>query len=51
MTEAVLFDFNGVLVDDEAQHCEALQSVLADEGIALSREQYYSHYLGLDDRT
>ncbi len=51
MTEAVLFDFNGVLVDDEAQHCDALQNVLADEGIALSREQYYSHYLGLDDRT
>src|SRR2546427_11014870 len=51
VTEALLFDFNGVLVDDEAQHCEALQNVLADEGIALSREQYYSHYLGLDDRT
>jgi len=49
--EAVLFDFNGVLVDDEAQHCEALQCVLADEGILLSREDYYAHYLGLDDRT
>jgi len=51
VTEAVLFDFNGVLVDDEAQHCDALQKVLADEGIALSREDYYAHYLGLDDRT
>ena len=51
MTEAVLFDFNGVLVDDEAQHCEALQHVLADEGITLTREQYYAEYLGLDDRT
>lgn len=51
MTEAVLFDFNGVLVDDEAQHCEALQRVLADEGITLTREQYYAEYLGLDDRT
>jgi len=49
--EAVLFDFNGVLVDDEPQHCWALQRVLADEGIALTREQYYAHYLGLDDRT
>jgi len=49
--EAVLFDFNGVLVDDEAQHCEALQRVLADEGITLTREQYYANYLGLDDRT
>lgn len=51
MTGAVLFDFNGVLVDDEAQHCEALQRVLADEGITLTREQYYANYLGLDDRT
>jgi HAD superfamily hydrolase (TIGR01509 family) len=49
--EAVLFDFNGVLVDDEPQHCVALQRVLADEGITLQREDYYAHYLGLDDRT
>lgn len=51
MTQAVLFDFNGVLVDDESQHCDALRSVLADEGLALSREEYYADYLGLDDRT
>ncbi|HLZ44097.1 MAG TPA: HAD family phosphatase [Gemmatimonadales bacterium] len=51
MIEAVLFDFNGVLVDDEPQHCWALQRVLADEGITLTREDYYARYLGLDDRT
>lgn len=51
MTEAVLFDFNGVLVDDEPQHCEALRTVLADEGIPLTRDEYYADYLGLDDRT
>jgi len=51
VTEAVLFDFNGVLVDDEAQHCEALQAVLRDDAITMSREQYYADYLGLDDRT
>jgi HAD superfamily hydrolase (TIGR01509 family) len=51
VTEAVLFDFNGVLVDDEPQHCEALQRVLADESITLTHEQYYAQYLGLDDRT
>jgi len=49
--EAVLFDFNGVLVDDEGQHYEAMQRVLADEDIALSREQYYAQILGLDDAT
>jgi HAD superfamily hydrolase (TIGR01509 family) len=48
--EAVLFDFNGVLVDDEGQHYEAMQRVLADEGIRLSREDYYAEILGLDDR-
>lgn len=51
LIKAVLFDFNGVLVDDEPQHCEALRRVLADERITLTREQYYAHYLGLDDRT
>jgi beta-phosphoglucomutase len=51
VTEAVLFDFNGVLVDDEAQHCRSLQEVLRDEGIALSRDEYYAAYLGFDDRT
>jgi len=51
MTEAILFDFNGVLVDDESQHCDALRSMLSDVGISLSREQYYADYLGLDDRT
>lgn len=51
MIEALLFDFNGVIVDDEGQHCDAMQQVLADEGIALSREHYYAHILGLDDRT
>jgi len=51
LIKAVLFDFNGVLVDDEPQHCEALRRVLADERITLTREQYYAQYLGLDDRT
>lgn len=51
MIQAVLFDFNGVIVDDEAQHCEALQHVLAAEDVTVTREQYYAAYLGLDDRT
>src|SRR2546430_16185604 len=50
VTGAVFFDFNGVLVDDEAPHCPALQAVVRDEGITLSREEYYAHYLGVDDR-
>ncbi|HEX9611860.1 MAG TPA: HAD family phosphatase [Gemmatimonadales bacterium] len=47
---ALLFDFNGVLVDDEDHHCEALRAVLREQGIELTREQYYAEYLGFDDR-
>ncbi|HTQ81405.1 MAG TPA: HAD family phosphatase [Thermoanaerobaculia bacterium] len=50
MIRAILFDFNGVLVDDEPIHLEMFQKVLAEEGISLSSENYYAHYLGLDDR-
>ncbi|HXF96203.1 MAG TPA: HAD family phosphatase [Gemmatimonadales bacterium] len=50
MTPAVLFDFNGVLVDDEEHHCAALRIALEAEGIELSREVYYAEYLGFDDR-
>jgi HAD superfamily hydrolase (TIGR01509 family) len=47
---AILFDFNGVLVDDEPLHLEMFQRVLADEGLSLPADDYYAHYLGLDDR-
>ena len=50
MLRAILFDFNGVLVDDEPIHLGLLQQVLGEEGIALSAEDYYRDYLGLDDR-
>jgi len=50
MTAAILFDFNGVIVDDEPQHCAALIATLAEYGYALDRESYYRDYLGFDDR-
>lgn len=50
MTEALLFDFNGVIADDEEQHREALSVVLAAQGIVVTREQYYADFLGFDDR-
>ena len=49
MLRAVLFDFNGVIVDDEPVHFKLFQKVLAEEGIPLSKEDYYSKYLGMDD--
>ncbi|MEM7583016.1 MAG: HAD family phosphatase [Acidobacteriota bacterium] len=50
MLRAILFDFNGVLVDDEPVHLELFQKVLAEEDIELTSDDYYAHYLGFDDR-
>jgi beta-phosphoglucomutase-like phosphatase (HAD superfamily) len=47
---AVIFDFNGVLVDDEPIHCALFTEVLAREGITLSKKDYHERYLGYDDR-
>jgi len=49
MHRGILFDFNGVIIDDEPQHCEALVASLAEYDIPLDRETYYRDYLGFDD--
>ena len=50
MLRAVIFDFNGIIVDDEPIHFRLFQRVLGEEGIVLTEEDYYSRYLGFDDR-
>lgn len=50
MLRALLFDFNGVLVDDEPLHFRLFRDVLAEEGIELTEPVYWSRYLGFDDR-
>ena len=50
MIRAVIFDFNGVLLDDEHVHFQLFQEVLAQEGVAITAEDYHTRYLGLDDR-
>jgi HAD superfamily hydrolase (TIGR01509 family) len=50
MTSGILFDFNGVIVDDESQHCDALIATLSGYGYTLERATYYRDYLGFDDR-
>lgn len=50
MLRAILFDFNGILVDDEPIHLEMFQRVLGEEGVTLTADDYYRDYLGLDDR-
>jgi len=49
MLRAIFFDFNGVIVDDEFLHCSLFQKTLAEQSIALSKEDYYQKYLGYDD--
>lgn len=53
MIRAVLFDFNGVLVDDEPIHFRLLREAMSGEGIdadaVLPEELYWSELVGLDD--
>ncbi|HVU00269.1 MAG TPA: HAD family phosphatase [Polyangiaceae bacterium] len=49
MFPATLFDYNGVLVDDEAVHLEAFRDVLGPLGLELSERAYVDRYLGFDD--
>jgi HAD superfamily hydrolase (TIGR01509 family) len=46
----VLFDFNGVIADDEAVHQEMLQRILTEEGITVTDAEYHEIYLGFDDK-
>ena len=49
MISAIVFDFDGVLVDSEPLHLRSYQEVLEPFGLSLPREKYYSSYLGYDD--
>src|SRR4051812_49112531 len=48
MIQAVLFDFNGVVVDDESLQMKAYQEVLGREGLTVTEADYYGS-LGMDD--
>jgi len=48
--KAIIFDFNGVIVDDEPLHLELFRKVMAEEGLTLTDEDYHEKYLGYDDR-
>lgn len=50
MLRALLFDFNGVLVDDEPIHLELLRRVLAEESVPARAAADYERYIGLPDR-
>jgi len=48
---AVLFDFDGVLVDSEPLHFRAMREALLAEGFTIAEEEYWRHLLAHDDRT
>ena len=50
MIRAIFFDFNGVVIDDEALHMQAYLEVLKDEGVTFTEEEYYDS-MGMDDKT
>jgi len=47
---AIIFDFNGVIADDETPHFLTFQQALQEDGLALTKEDYYGAYLGMDER-
>jgi beta-phosphoglucomutase len=47
--EALVFDFDGVLADSEPLHLRSYQEVLSPLGVTLTRDEYYTEYLGYDD--
>ncbi len=49
MLDAMIFDFDGVVVDSEPIHLACFRDVLAGCGIELTSEDYYGKYLGFDD--
>jgi len=50
MIQAIFFDFNGVIIDDEPLQMAAYKDVLGGHGIALTESDYYGS-LGMDDET
>ncbi len=49
MIQAIFFDFNGVIIDDERLQMEAYKEALREHGIELSASDYFNA-LGLDDK-
>jgi len=49
MLRAIIFDFNGVILNDEPLHFLAMQRAVATIGITLDRQVYWDKYLPFDD--
>lgn len=47
---AVIFDFDGVIVDTEPIHYQAFQKILEPRGMGYTWQEYTDKYMGFDDR-
>jgi len=50
MLKAVVFDFDGIIVDSEPLHCRAFQKLLEPLGAGFTWDEYVEKYMGFDDR-
>ena len=50
MLKAIVFDFDGVIVDSEPMHYQAFAAVAGDLGIQFTYADYAAQYIGFDDR-
>jgi beta-phosphoglucomutase len=50
MLKAIVFDFDGIIVDSEPLHYRAFQKALEPLGMGFSWAEYVTNYMGFDDR-
>ncbi len=50
MLKAIIFDFDGIIVNTEPIHYLAFQRILEPLGLGYSWEDYVERYMGFDDR-
>ncbi len=50
MLKAVVFDFDGIIVDTEPLHYKTFQKILESLGAGFSWDEYVEKYMGFDDR-
>jgi HAD superfamily hydrolase (TIGR01509 family) len=49
MIRTIIFDFNGIILNDEPLHFRAMRDAVAQLGITLTKEEYWKKYLPFDD--